>query len=94
MKELVNILTLITKSMVCRTITKELVGLVLNSYYFQSFKLVNFKHVGDLGNINSDEKQRATFRIVDQKVKLWDIIGRTICISEKPDFKHNDTGQK
>ena len=55
--------------------------------------LIYKKHVGDLGNINSDENQRTMFRIIDKQVKLWDIMGRTICISEKADYKHNDTGE-
>lgn len=50
--------------------------------------------MGDLGNIVADKEGRATFRIVDSQLKLWDIIGRSVCISEKPDLRFNDTGAK
>jgi hypothetical protein len=42
----------------------------------------------------ADETTRSTFRIIDKQVKLWDIIGRSICISDKPDLRHNDTGER
>lgn len=52
--------------------------------------------MGDLGNINADNSGRASFRIFDKYLKLWQVIGRSICISEKPDLypHNNDTGEK
>ena len=50
--------------------------------------------MGDLGNVNADNNGRATFRIVDNQVKIWDIIGRTICVSDKPDLRSNETGDR
>jgi copper chaperone for superoxide dismutase len=43
------------------------------------------RHAGDLGNIMADQNGRATFRIVDNVLKVWDIIGRGIVISENKD---------
>ncbi|KAL4702024.1 hypothetical protein ACJJTC_013541 [Scirpophaga incertulas] len=43
------------------------------------------RHAGDLGNIVTDGNGRATFRIVDNVLKVWDVIGRSIAISEKED---------
>ncbi|XP_034249014.1 copper chaperone for superoxide dismutase isoform X2 [Thrips palmi] len=43
------------------------------------------RHVGDLGNVLADTDGRAVFRIVDRLVKVWDIIGRSIVITESED---------
>lgn len=43
------------------------------------------RHAGDLGNIVADEAGRATFRIVDNVLKVWDIIGRSVAVTEKCD---------
>ncbi|CAG4980565.1 unnamed protein product [Parnassius apollo] len=43
------------------------------------------RHAGDLGNIVADETGRATFRIVDNVLKVWDIIGRSVAVTEKRD---------
>lgn len=43
------------------------------------------RHAGDLGNILADQSGRATFRIVDNVLKVWDIIGRGIVVSENKD---------
>jgi len=43
------------------------------------------RHVGDLGNIRADESGRATFRIVDPLIKVWDIIGRSVVVSSNKD---------
>ncbi|XP_017752406.1 PREDICTED: copper chaperone for superoxide dismutase isoform X2 [Eufriesea mexicana] len=43
------------------------------------------RHVGDLGNIMVDNFGRTTFRIIDKFIKIPDIIGRSLVITEKPD---------
>ncbi|CAK1553216.1 unnamed protein product [Leptosia nina] len=43
------------------------------------------RHAGDLGNIVADETGRATFRILDNVLKVWDIVGRSIAITSRPD---------
>ncbi|KAJ8705002.1 hypothetical protein PYW08_012322 [Mythimna loreyi] len=43
------------------------------------------RHAGDLGNIVADENGRATFRIVDNVLKVWDIIGRSVAVTEGRD---------
>ncbi|XP_055836441.1 copper chaperone for superoxide dismutase [Episyrphus balteatus] len=43
------------------------------------------RHVGDLGNIRADEEGRATFRFIDPLVEVWDIIGRSVVVTENPD---------
>lgn len=43
------------------------------------------RHVGDLGNISSNDNNRAMFRIENDRLKVWDIIGRSICIDERED---------
>ena len=35
-----------------------------------SNKFFLFKHAGDLGNINSDENKKASFRLIDNYVKV------------------------
>ncbi|XP_013178892.1 PREDICTED: copper chaperone for superoxide dismutase [Papilio xuthus] len=46
---------------------------------------VHKRHAGDLGNICADESGRATFRIVDNVLKVWDIIGRSVAVTERKD---------
>ncbi|CAH2083714.1 unnamed protein product [Euphydryas editha] len=43
------------------------------------------RHAGDLGNITADENGRATFRILDSVLNIYDIVGRSIAIKENPD---------
>ncbi|XP_028659087.1 copper chaperone for superoxide dismutase-like [Erpetoichthys calabaricus] len=43
------------------------------------------KHAGDLGNILCDQDGRATFRIEEYQVKVWDIIGRSIVVDSGED---------
>ncbi|XP_073966668.1 copper chaperone for superoxide dismutase-like [Choristoneura fumiferana] len=43
------------------------------------------RHAGDLGNIEADERGRATFRIVGHGVTIAEIIGRSIAITERAD---------
>ncbi|XP_013144187.1 PREDICTED: copper chaperone for superoxide dismutase [Papilio polytes] len=43
------------------------------------------RHAGDLGNIVADDTGRATFRIVDNILKVWDIIGRSVAVTERRD---------
>ncbi|XP_033102744.1 copper chaperone for superoxide dismutase-like [Anneissia japonica] len=45
----------------------------------------NERHVGDLGNIVADENGRATFRFEDDKMKVWDIIGRSVVVHDAED---------
>uniref|UniRef100_A0A023F796 Extracellular superoxide dismutase [Cu-Zn] n=2 Tax=Triatoma infestans TaxID=30076 RepID=A0A023F796_TRIIF len=45
----------------------------------------NNRHTGDLGNIKADSSGRATFRLQDKFVKVWDIIGRSVVVTEDPD---------
>ncbi|KAM3920583.1 copper chaperone for superoxide dismutase [Leptodactylus fuscus] len=42
-------------------------------------------HVGDLGNILADKSGRATFRFDNNRVKVWDIIGRSLVVDEGED---------
>ncbi|KAJ0184370.1 hypothetical protein K1T71_000793 [Dendrolimus kikuchii] len=43
------------------------------------------RHAGDLGNIVADDSGRATFRIEDSVLKVWDIIGRSVAVTERRD---------
>ncbi|KAG8293877.1 copper chaperone for superoxide dismutase [Homalodisca vitripennis] len=43
------------------------------------------RHTGDLGNIEADESGRATFRLVDKVLKVWDVIGRSVVVTEGAD---------
>lgn len=38
------------------------------------------RHVGDLGNILADKNGRASFRIEDKNIKVWDVIGRSLVV--------------
>lgn len=41
--------------------------------------------MGDLGNVDAGSDGRAVFRIVDPLVKVWDVIGRSLVITESED---------
>ncbi|KAK7580231.1 hypothetical protein V9T40_000860 [Parthenolecanium corni] len=62
----------------------------------QHFSLVNashgapscdtsHRHTGDLGNIQVNEDGRSQFRFSDSVLKVWDVIGRTIVVTENAD---------
>jgi len=42
-------------------------------------------HYGDLGNIIANDSGRAKFRILDEIIKVWDIIGRSMVVHESSD---------
>ncbi|XP_076277820.1 copper chaperone for superoxide dismutase isoform X2 [Lasioglossum baleicum] len=46
---------------------------------------VDKRHIGDLGNITANEVGRATFRRIVTLIKIPDIIGRSLVITENPD---------
>ncbi|XP_004713619.1 copper chaperone for superoxide dismutase isoform X1 [Echinops telfairi] len=43
------------------------------------------RHHGDLGNVHADTDGRAVFRMEDEKLKVWDVIGRSLVIDEGED---------
>ena len=43
------------------------------------------RHVGDLGNIEAGANGRSVFRFLDEHLKVWDIIGRSMVIHADPD---------
>ncbi|XP_053305385.1 copper chaperone for superoxide dismutase isoform X2 [Spea bombifrons] len=43
------------------------------------------RHVGDLGNILASDNGRASFRMENDRVKVWDIIGRSLVVDEGED---------
>lgn len=43
------------------------------------------RHVGDLGNIMAGEDGRASFRLEDEQLKVWDVIGRSLVVDEGED---------
>ncbi|XP_073968724.1 copper chaperone for superoxide dismutase isoform X2 [Rhodnius prolixus] len=45
----------------------------------------NNRHTGDLGNIKAGDNGRAVFRFKDQLLKVWDIIGRSVVVTENQD---------
>lgn len=45
----------------------------------------NRRHAGDLGNIEANSKGRATFRFNDKIISVYDIIGRSIVVTENAD---------
>lgn len=45
----------------------------------------DLKHAGDLGNIQADQTGRAVFKFNDSYLKVWDIIGRSIVVTENSD---------
>ncbi|GAB6031730.1 hypothetical protein CHUAL_009473 [Chamberlinius hualienensis] len=50
----------------------------------------NERHAGDLGNIVADQFGRASFRLDNDAIKVWDIIGRSLAISSSPDLFTED----
>ncbi|KAL9962742.1 hypothetical protein ACROYT_G031878 [Oculina patagonica] len=43
------------------------------------------RHIGDLGNILADKNGRASFRLEDENVKVWDVIGRSLVVHHGED---------
>ncbi|KAG5853253.1 hypothetical protein ANANG_G00071130 [Anguilla anguilla] len=43
------------------------------------------RHVGDLGNIVAESNGRASFRLEDSQLKVWDIIGRSLVVDSRED---------
>ncbi|MBN3275463.1 CCS dismutase, partial [Polyodon spathula] len=43
------------------------------------------QHVGDLGNILAGPEGRAVFRLEDQQLKVWDVIGRSLVVDSGED---------
>ncbi|XP_006893475.1 PREDICTED: copper chaperone for superoxide dismutase [Elephantulus edwardii] len=43
------------------------------------------RHRGDLGNVHADADGRAVFRMEVEKLKVWEVIGRSLVIDEKED---------
>lgn len=43
------------------------------------------RHVGDLGNIVAGPDGRASFRLEDRQVKVWDVIGRSLVVDAGED---------
>ncbi|XP_013110999.2 copper chaperone for superoxide dismutase [Stomoxys calcitrans] len=43
------------------------------------------RHAGDLGNIRADDSGRATFRFMDSLLEVYEIIGRSVVITQQPD---------
>ncbi|XP_030357921.1 copper chaperone for superoxide dismutase [Strigops habroptila] len=43
------------------------------------------RHAGDLGNIWADAEGRASFRMEDSRLKVWDIIGRSVVVAAGED---------
>ncbi|XP_072315330.1 copper chaperone for superoxide dismutase [Eucyclogobius newberryi] len=43
------------------------------------------RHVGDLGNIMAGEDGRASFRLEDDRLKVWDVIGRSLVVDAGED---------
>ncbi|KAI4481561.1 hypothetical protein M0802_013938 [Mischocyttarus mexicanus] len=46
---------------------------------------ISKKHIGDLGNIEADNNGRALFRRINKLLRVSDIIGRSLVITDKPD---------
>uniref|UniRef100_A0A8V0X7P9 Superoxide dismutase copper chaperone n=1 Tax=Gallus gallus TaxID=9031 RepID=A0A8V0X7P9_CHICK len=42
------------------------------------------RHAGDLGNVWADAEGRAAFRMEDTRLKVWDIIGRSVVVDAEP----------
>lgn len=45
----------------------------------------NFRHLGDLGNIVADENGKALFKFTDNRLKIWDMIGRSLVVHKNED---------
>ncbi|KAM7366414.1 hypothetical protein PAMP_015853 [Pampus punctatissimus] len=43
------------------------------------------RHVGDLGNIVAGPDGRASFRLEDSQLKVWDVIGRSLVVDAEED---------
>lgn len=43
------------------------------------------QHAGDLGNITAGPDGRATFRLTDRFIKVWDVIGRSVVVTDGAD---------
>ncbi|CAL8242037.1 unnamed protein product [Merluccius merluccius] len=43
------------------------------------------RHVGDLGNIVAGPDRRASFRLEDRQLKVWDVIGRSLVVDAGED---------
>ncbi|NXH13725.1 CCS dismutase, partial [Bucco capensis] len=43
------------------------------------------RHLGDLGNIWADSEGTASFTMEDSRLKVWDIIGRSVVVSAGED---------
>ncbi|XP_052003283.1 copper chaperone for superoxide dismutase-like [Xyrauchen texanus] len=43
------------------------------------------RHVGDLGNIMAGPDGRASFRLEDTQIKVWDVIGRSLVVDSGED---------
>ncbi|KAG7465259.1 hypothetical protein MATL_G00174420 [Megalops atlanticus] len=43
------------------------------------------RHVGDLGNVLAGPDGRASFRLEDSQLKVWDIIGRSLVVDSGED---------
>ncbi|XP_049646855.1 copper chaperone for superoxide dismutase isoform X1 [Accipiter gentilis] len=43
------------------------------------------RHIGDLGNIWADAEGKASFRMEDSRLKVWDIIGRSVVVDAGED---------
>ena len=52
-------------------------------------RLDKTRHLGDLGNITAERDGRASFKFTDDRLKVWEMIGRSLVIHQNPD----DLGQ-
>ncbi|KAM9717667.1 LOW QUALITY PROTEIN: copper chaperone for superoxide dismutase [Menidia menidia] len=43
------------------------------------------RHAGDLGNVVAGPDGRASFRLEDSQIKVWDVIGRSLVVDEGED---------
>jgi Cu/Zn superoxide dismutase len=43
------------------------------------------QHAGDLGNITAAPDGRATFRLTDKVLKVWDVVGRAVVVTDGAD---------
>ncbi|KAF7991776.1 hypothetical protein HCN44_010577 [Aphidius gifuensis] len=53
----------------------------------------NHRHVGDLGNVEADNSGRARFRLQDKLIKVGDIIGRSLVITQNQDDLGNEANE-
>nr|UYG55613.1 superoxide dismutase 1 [Geocoris pallidipennis] len=58
---------------------------LLGSHHGAPSDGIGKRHTGDLGNICADNSGRAEFRLEDDQVKVWDVIGRSVVVTEDPD---------